>query len=653
MSATLLRPARLDWSQGIPFSSDFGDVYFSISGGIEESRHVFLNQNNLPARFRAGQAHDAFTIAETGFGTGLNWLTTTALWHQESSGGWLHYISVEKHPLKTEDIARAHACWPEFSEISATFLPHYPRHLPGFQRIVLPQWRTTLTLFLGDVSAMLANLEARVDAWFLDGFAPDRNPDMWNASLYESMARLSNPLATFATFTAAGHVRRGLQAAGFSVEKTAGHGRKREMLRGILSAPATATITNPWLHRPIIRHSEKKALVIGAGVAGASMASRLALRGWHVSVFDSANEVATGGSGNPAAVMYPKIGPANHVDNEFAQQAWLFTLDQLESGVMRENIWNPCGVLQLLTPHQQRGLQAAPEHPWIPALAQMLSAEASSDLAGIRVDHDALWYPGAGWLDARSYCQQLLAHPLITLETNRHVCELRSTPTGWQLFDRQHQPIAEAPIVIAANGKSANELKETRFLPLIPVPGQISTMAASTLSERLKTVICHDGYISPRLPDGRHCVGASFHPGCDTFSETLEDHLANHHLQQPYLPELMNSLPPPSEWKGRASMRCQSADYLPIVGPVADIDSFCKDYAGLRDGKVLNYPPLRTQPGLYVSVAHGSRGFSQSLLCAEILAAEICNEPAPVSRRVLSALHPMRFAVRDLKRNRI
>ncbi|HQX89287.1 MAG TPA: hypothetical protein PKY03_02695, partial [Moraxellaceae bacterium] len=120
-----------------------------------------------------------------------------------------------------------------------------------------------------------------------------------------------------------------------------------------------------------------------------------------------------------------------------------------------------------------------------------------------------------------------------------------------------------------------------------------------------------------------------------------------------WLPDLMESLPPPSEWQGRAAMRCQSPDYLPLVGPVAGIESFCQDYAGLRDGKVLPYPLLKTQPGLYITLAHGSRGFGQSLLCAEIIASEICREPAPVSRKVLNALHPMRFSVRDLKRNRI
>lgn len=649
----LLQPARLDWSRGTPYSIDFEDVYFSTSGAVEESQHVFLQQNDLLSRFRTCHEHDSFTIAETGFGTGLNWLTAVTLWQQESSAGWLHYISVEKHPLKQIDLAKAHAYWPEFDALSSSLLHHYPHLLPGFHRIVFPQWRTTLTLFFGDVSELLGNLDAHIDAWFLDGFAPDRNPEMWSPQLFENMVELSNPQTTFATFTAAGHVRRGLQAAGFFVEKVPGHGQKREMLRGTLTASSTTSAITPWLHRPNIRRTEKTALVIGAGVAGASVAARMAMRGWNVTVIDGADKVAAGGSGNPAAILYPKIGSADQIDTEFSQQAWLFSLALLESGTMPKGIWNSCGVLQLLTPHQQRSFEGNSDHPWIPSLVKPKSAEASSDIAGIKIDQDTLWYPSAGWLDAQAYCHYLLDHPRITLMLSTHVSELKRLSNGWSLFDSQQNLIAESAVVIAANGICASEWAETNFLPLKPVPGQISTMAASPVSASLKTVICHEGYISPRLPDGSHCLGASFHPGSETLAVTAEDHLVNYHSQQVWLPDLMESLPPPSEWQGRAAMRCQSPDYLPLVGPVAGIESFCQDYAGLRDGKVLPYPLLKTQPGLYITLAHGSRGFGQSLLCAEIIASEICREPAPVSRKVLNALHPMRFSVRDLKRNRI
>lgn len=648
-----LRPARLDWSQDTPFSPDFGDVYFSTSGGAEESRHVFLENNDLPARFRESSDDSSFTIAETGFGTGLNWLTTSALWKDESRAGWLHYVSIEKHPLDREDLKKAHAFWPEFSELSVRLQQRYPEILPGHHRIVFPELRSTLTLVLGDITELSSSIDAQVDAWFLDGFAPDRNPDMWNANVYEAMARLSRPNATFATYTSAGHVRRGLQEAGFTTEKVTGFGRKREMLRGRLETSAsTPTLTLPWLHRPKRPFANKAAIVIGAGIAGASTASRLAMRGWSITVIDEASTAAAGASGNPAAIMYPKLGPGDQVDNLFAQQAWLFAMAHLESEMMGDGVWQPCGVLQLLTAHQQRSLRASQDHPWIPALALPCSADAAGDIAGIRIEHDAIWFPRSGWLNARAYCQKLLGHPNIVLKTDRHASEIEETATGWIVRDDKHRIIAETPVVIAANGCGARKWDTTAFLPLKPVSGQISIVPASTASKNLKTVICHDGYISPALPDGTHCLGATFHPGEEELTESIGDHEANYLLQQQYLPELMASMKAISAWHGRVSTRCQSPDYLPIAGPVADINSFKQCYAGLSNGKVMDYPLLATRNGLYVNLAHGSRGFSQSLLCAEILAAEICNEPSPVPRHVLQALHPMRFAARDLKRNR-
>lgn len=647
-----LRPARLDWSQDTPFSPDFGDVYFSTSGGAEESRHVFLENNDLPARFRKSSDGSSFTITETGFGTGLNWLTTSALWKHESRAGWLHYVSVEKHPLDREDLKKAHAFWPELSEFSVRLQQHYPELLPGHHRIVFPELRSTLTLVLGDITEFFGSLDAQVDAWFLDGFAPDRNPLMWNANVYEAMARLSRPNATFATFTSAGHVRRGLQEAGFTTEKVTGFGRKREMLRGRLEKNPSAPATPPWLHRPGRPVGEKRAIVIGAGIAGASTASRLAMRGWSITVIEKAPTAATGASGNPAAIMYPKLGPGDQVDNLFAQQAWLFAMDHLESEMTGNGIWHPCGVLQLLTAHQKRSLRASQDHPWIPALALPCHADTASNIAGTRIEQDAIWFPRGGWLDATAYCQKLLEHPNIDLMTDRHASEVEETEAGWCVRDDKHRIIAESPVLIAANGLGARKWNMTAFLPLKPVPGQISIVPASISSARLKTVICHEGYISPVLPDGTHCLGATFHPGEEVLTESIRDHEANYLLQQQYLPELMASMGAASTWRGRVSIRCQSPDYLPIAGPVADIDTFRQDYSGLSNGKVLDYPLLTTRKGLYVNLAHGSRGFSQSLLCAEILAAEICNEPSPVPRHVLHALHPMRFAARDLKRNR-
>lgn len=647
----ILRPARLDWSQGQPFAADFGDVYFSRDGGPDESRHVFLGHNRLAPRLAALTAGQGLTVVETGFGTGLNFLVTLDLWQRSGGAGWLHFCSVEKHPLHAADLARAHACWPELAAQAHLLQQHYPALVAGFHRICLPELRTTLTLFLGDLADFLPRLSARADAWFLDGFAPARNPGMWTAPLYEAMATLSAPGATFATFTAAGDVRRGLAAAGFAVAKAAGFGAKREMLHGHLGDAPSRACPRPWLKRPAARHPIREACVIGAGIAGSQTAHRLALRGWKVTVLE-AGEVAGAGSGNPAAMVYGRLAPPGKAADHFSQQAWLHTLRELARQRGSDSPWHPCGILQLATGNQAALARSLLQGDLPPGVVQPMSPAEASARAGVPVPHAALFYPGAGWLEARRHCLQLLQSQGIFVREGCRVASMERTAGGWRLADEDGSTLLESPVVIVATAGAAREFPPLADLPLNSIRGQVSIAGATPASAALATVLCHDGYISPRLPDGSHCLGATFEPGSTDLSLRPGDHDANCALLAQALPDLAAALPPPAEWRGRAALRCQSPDYLPLVGPVADREDFFACYAGLRDGKVMDYPELPALPGLYVNVAHGSKGFSHAALAAEILVAEIAGEPSPVSRAVLDALHPMRFRVRELRRGK-
>lgn len=647
-----LRPASLDWSQGLPFARDFGDVYFSRAGGPAESRHVFLQGNDMARRLAATTAGQGFTIVETGFGTGLNFLVTLDLWRRQGGDGWLHFASVEKHPLTATDLARAHACWPELAAPAQALQEHYPVLVEGFHRICLPQWRVTLTLYLGDVADFLPRLQARADAWFLDGFSPARNPAMWSKALFAAMARLSRTGATFATFTAAGAVRKGLAAAGFHVVKTRGFGQKRDMLEGRLQqAPSPARAERPWLQRPPPAIAAREACVIGAGIAGAQAAHRLALRGWRVTVLER-DSVAGAGSGNPAAMVYGRLAAAGKAPDHFSQQAWLFMLRELAPLAGTGGPWHPCGILQLASGNQAALAGALLQADFPPEVAQALSPAEASARAGLALDLPALFYPRAGWLEAPRYCRQLLQHPGITLREHTAAASLDRGEDGWRLRAADGATLLRAPVVIIATAGAATALPLLADLPLSTIRGQVSIAAASPASSALQTVLCHDGYVSPPLPDGRHCLGATFQPGSTDLAVHAPDHAANRALLAGVAPALAGSLPPESEWDGRSALRCRSPDYLPLVGPVAARDDFLECYAGLRDGKVMDYPGLPVLPGLYVTVAHGSKGFSHAALAAEILAAEINGEPAPVSRAVLEALHPMRFRARELRRNK-
>nr|HPQ97614.1 tRNA (5-methylaminomethyl-2-thiouridine)(34)-methyltransferase MnmD [Thiolinea sp.] len=337
-------------ANGIPFSRLYGDYYFSKNNGLEETHHVFLQGNRLPLRW-AGRS--CFHIAETGFGTGLNFLTSWHAWRADSGRcERLHYLSIEKHPLPEAQLAPLLGRWERLTPLLAQLLAQYPPPLAGFHRLSFEGGRLQLTLGFGDVLPLLEELGTPVDAWYLDGFAPARNPAMWSLPVMQQVARLSRAGTTFATFTAAGAVRRNLQQAGFRVEKRPGFGHKREMLAGRLEtagAATTAASPAPWFRLPEPGSSIRQAVVIGAGIAGCQVARALAERGWQVEVLERHAAVACEASGNRAGIIAPKMtaepGPGEH----FYRSAFLFTLRLLRrlqaDGHGLE--WEPCGTLQL------------------------------------------------------------------------------------------------------------------------------------------------------------------------------------------------------------------------------------------------------------------------------------------------------------------
>ena len=217
--------SKVDWRDGVPVSTAFDDPYYSLEDGLAETRHVFLTGNDLPARFR-----DGFCIAETGFGTGLNLLTAWAAFRASGVSGRLHFTSFEAYPLPAADMARAHAAFPELLPLSNALLAAFDGHTATLADL-------SLSVIAGDARHTLLDWDGHADAWFLDGFAPARNPALWEAGLLDQIARHTAPGGSFATYTAAGHVRRALSEAGFGVERIPGHGRKRHMTRGRLLDP--------------------------------------------------------------------------------------------------------------------------------------------------------------------------------------------------------------------------------------------------------------------------------------------------------------------------------------------------------------------------------------------------------------------------------
>ncbi|MDD1141237.1 bifunctional tRNA (5-methylaminomethyl-2-thiouridine)(34)-methyltransferase MnmD/FAD-dependent 5-carboxymethylaminomethyl-2-thiouridine(34) oxidoreductase MnmC [Pseudomonas sp. TNT2022 ID233] len=652
--------AQLDWDdQGRPRSRVFDDVYFSDQSGLDETRYVFLEQNRLAERFAALPADGRLVIGETGFGTGLNFLCAWQLFEQHAvAGARLHFVSVEKFPLSPADLQRALALWPDLKQFSDQLLKHYVAIHQGFQRIVLDNGRMTLTLLIGDALEQLPQLDGQIDAWFLDGFAPAKNPEMWTAELFAELARLAAPGSTISTFTSTGWVRRLLNAAGFKMKRTPGIGHKWEILRGqFLGWPedvAPPAADKPWFSRPVPLSSERRALVIGAGLAGCATAASLAARGWQVSLLERHDAVAQEASGNPQGVLYLKLSAHGTALSQLIVSGFGYTRRLLET-LQRGTDWDDCGVLQLAFNEKERERQAQLAAAFPEDLLQWLDQPEAQARAGIGLAHGGLYYPEGGWVHPPALCQAQSAQPGVTLLTHQEAIELRKEGDQWQAFDGERL-IATAPVVVLAGAAEIKRFAQSTDLPLKRIRGQITRLEQTTQSQALSTVVCAEGYVAPaRL--GEHTLGASFDFNSDDLTPTTAEHLGNLAMLEEISTDLVTRLHidelDTASLEGRAAFRCTSPDYLPIVGPLADREAFTEAYRALsKDARQVPDIPCPWLDGLYVNSGHGSRGLITAPLSGELLAAWLDNEPLPLPRSVAEACHPNRFALRQLIRNK-
>ncbi len=648
--------AQLDWDdQGRPRSRVFDDVYFSSDSGLDETRHVFIEQNRLRERFAALSAGEKFVIGETGFGTGLNFLCAWQLFQEQAPAtARLHFVSVEKYPLSPADLQRALALWPELADLSQQLLKHYVAVHGGFQRIMLDDGRVTLTLLIGDALEQLPQLDAQIDAWFLDGFAPAKNPDMWTPELFAELARLAAPGSTLSTFTSTGWVRRLLNAAGFKMKRTPGIGRKWEVLRGEFlgwpeDSPPPAR-AKPWFARPPAQ--AKTALVIGGGLAGCASAASLAARGWQVQLLERHEQLAQEASGNPQGVLYLKLSAHGTALSQMILSGFGYTRRQLEH-LQRGQDWDACGVLQLAFNPKEAERQAQLAAAFPADLLRRLDQPEAQALAGIGLDHGGLFYPEGGWVHPPALCQWQAGHPQIRVLTHQDVLELRRVDQQWQAWDGERM-LASAAVVILAGAAEIKRFPASAELPLKRIRGQITRLPQTAQSQSLATVVCAEGYVAPpRL--GEHTLGASFDFHSQDLTPTAEEHAGNLDMLREISSDLLQRLNaeqlPLDSLQGRAAFRCTSPDYLPIVGPLAAPAAFAETYAALgKDARQVPDLPCPWLDGLYINSGHGSRGLITAPLSGELLAAWLENEPLPLPRSVAEACHPNRFALRRLIR---
>jgi tRNA 5-methylaminomethyl-2-thiouridine biosynthesis bifunctional protein len=618
---------------GTPYSALYDDVYHAAHGGLEQSRHVFLNGNDLPARW---QRTESFVILEAGFGLGLNFLATWQAWRESATGGRLHFVSVEKHPFRRDDLARLHAAHPEVAAMSAELLRQWPPLAPGFHRLHFDEGRITLTLLLGDAQVLLPQLVAGVDAVFLDGFSPAKNPDMWSPALLASVTRLCRPGASLSTWSVTGELRHALEAGGWQLQRRPGFATKREMLIGSLPAAAYPA---PAIASP--RH----AIVIGAGLAGTAVSERLAGRGWQVELFERHAAPAQEASGNPAGILLPHMAKDDALAARLSRACFLYALRRLNElpGVR----WSPCGVLQVARDAAHEGLQrdTVRELRLAPEFAAFLEQNAATALIGHDLAHGGWWFPGGGWVSPGSVCTALLAAggDRVQAHFGTEVASLRQTAEGWQVFDAGGRLLASAPHVILANAHAASTLLP-QALPLTPIRGQVSYLPTS-LHERLsflRHVVCRSGYLTPPAA-GTVCFGASFDSGDTCMELRVADHEGNLQRLDELLPGAVQGIEA-SQLDGRVGLRSAAPDRLPMVGTLPDTEALT--------GNAATLDTLPRRAGLHALLGLSARGMVWAPLAAELLASRINGEPLPVERDLARAIDPARFHLRAVRRGK-
>jgi len=615
MSRLLSHP-EIDWKDdGAPVARAHGDVYFSAQDGLAETRTVFLRGCGLP---EAWQGRQQFTVAETGFGTGLNFLALWQLWraHRPAPGAELIFVSFEGYPLRAEDARRALSAWPELAAQAGALLAQWPAPVRGVRHIRFAEDGVRLILHLGDLHAALPQGSFRADAWFLDGFSPAKNAEMWDSSVYPMIAARSAPGARLATFTVAGAVRRGLAEAGFEVTKAEGHGRKRERLEGRLLAPPPPA-PDVFGLRPPARPARRVA-ILGAGIAGASLARALAGHGVAAEVFDPSPQPASGASGNPLALLMPRLDAGDTAEAALLLDAYLAARSAYDGLPGTEAV----DVLQ------------APRNKIETARFEKLLSDPPfplDDLEAVR---------GGGLLHKRA----LILRPQILVKAllDGTVCHLGRKVE----IDLAHRTVGGSAFdaIILANGMAAQELAPS--LPLEARLGQVDFVQVDVAAPPSALTSGTYGIASGR----DRLWGATFEPSGPDFAPegsaaARAENLAGIERLSPWWVREARE----GDVTSRASLRATTPDRLPLIGALPDAEAAASVFAGMQKGRTVDADaPLLD--GVFVATGYGARGFTWAPWAAEVLAARLIGAPTPASLASLRAVSPMRFVLRALRR---
>ena len=671
---------------GTPVADHFDDVYFSNDSGIDETQHVFVAGNDLAERWQQWR-NPTFVIAETGVGTGLIFLVAMRAFNEFRAANpdhplkRLYFITTEKFPLPQQDMQRALEAFPALKNEAQALASLYPMGLEGCHRLHFDNHSTTLDLWIGDVHELLPQwhspVNGLIDAWFLDGFAPSKNPDMWTDALFSQMARLSKTGTTFGTFTAAGIVKRGLAGVGVTIKKRNGFGRKRDMLTGVfdqdhenvqhkLRLPA-----GPY-YRYVNGSLDKtsKVAVVGSGLAAATACLALVKRGICTTLYFDGDTLASGASGNPQGGFYPQLHSEASIASciqahsfLYARQAYDHTVEHAKVCGLADVAHDFCGVIQLSfndkVAERQNKLAAA--DVWPEALIKPVNSKEVSDIANLALPYSGLYIGLGGWLSPPQLVTAMIEEALqsgkLTLKPNHTYVSHEAVETTKQqvqirfnLDSVENEEVITADHLILALGAGAVNASDFDSLSLRPVRGQVEAIPTQMPIEQLNTVLCHKGYMTPVF-EGRHALGSTYVKNdlsTDVRSDETEMNLATHE-QALANTDIVQALQ--HDGKARAATRLGSPDHQPVVGALHNFDSLKELYTMLGVGKPLTSAPVLPSSVVSTLTCLGSRGLTTAPLMAEVLVSSLCKEPLPLSNDLLNAVNTSRFMTREAIRS--
>jgi len=581
---------------GVLRADDFDDLYFDALDGLAESQYVFIKGTQLPDKLRSS-SH--LTIAETGFGTGLNFLAVldllSAFPHHQ-----IDYISYELRPLSHEIMAASHAAFPTLASYSAALLANLPPRWPGLHLRHFNNGQVRLHLYYGAAETLLAESAFQADIWFLDGFAPAKNPQIWSPTVLNHIGRLTRAGGHLASFTAAGTVRGGLSAAGFNIQKQPGFGRKRDMITGV-KAGSAAVPTKP-----------RTVGIIGGGIAGASVAAGLRHRAIDATILDAGPGLATAASGNRLALQTPRLT----VDHNDASQLSAACLAFAAHCSDQAGATCADKVISLDWPDREAARQAKFRGQfWPDDLLRAVDVDTAAQDAGIPLPTAGVVYDFGRVIAPVRLCQHLAGStPLIV---DAKISDIIRNDHGLMLTTEDGRQFSFDQIVVATGAGLPETLRQLAIagVRVDITAGQVSHIPQQPALNALKAGLSFGGYLTP-CHDGFHELGATF----DRSGQAIGDDHAfchNRDLLPPALKEILLHL---DSCLGRNSQRASTPDRNPVMGQLA--------------------------ADVYVLGAVGARGFTMAPLLGEYLAAQIALMPNCLNQTIQAALDPFRFRLR-------